>query len=69
MSRTSQPNIVRQVRRVRVNSDSDAKRPIIDNRNYPSTEEVGRILSVPANRVRQLKDLAIKKLRVVEALP
>ena len=69
MSRTSQPNIGRQVRPGRVNSGGAAKHPIIDNRNYPSTEEVGRILNVPANRVRQLKHLAVKKLRAVEALP
>ena len=68
MPRTSQPNIGRQVRRGRVNPDSPAKHPVIDNRKYPSTEEVGRILNVPANRIRRIKDLAAKKLRTVEAL-
>ncbi len=66
MPRTSQPNVGRQVRRGRVNPGA-TKHPVIDNRKYPSTEEVGRILNVPQNRVRQIKDLA-KKLRAVEAL-
>ncbi len=70
MGRTSQPRVSRQKRRGRgAPSGAAAKHPVIDNRKYPSTEEVGRILSVPASRVRQLKDLAAKKLKEVEVVP
>jgi hypothetical protein len=43
-----------------------AKPPVIDNRTYPSTEEVARVLRVPADRVRQLKDLAAKRVSAAE---
>jgi hypothetical protein len=36
------------------------KQPVIDNTRFPSTEEVGRLLGVPPERVRQLKELAAK---------
>lgn len=65
MARTSQPRVARQPRRGR----HPAKHPIIDNRKYPSTEEVGRILNVPPSRVRQLKELATKTLKAVEVVP
>jgi hypothetical protein len=48
-------------------SGNNDKHPVIDNRKYPSSEEVGRILRVPAKRVRQLKELAEKLLKA-EAL-
>lgn len=68
MPRTKRSAVGRQERRGPVNPGSPAKHPVIDNRKYPTTEEVGRILNVPANRIRQIKDLAAKKLRAVEAL-
>ncbi len=43
-----------------------AKHLVIDNRTYPSTEEVARVLRVPAQRFRQLKDLAAKQLNTAE---
>lgn len=67
MPRAGQSNVERRVRRGRVNSGNPSKHPVIDNRKYPSTEDVGRILNVPASRVRQIKELA-KKLRAVETL-
>jgi hypothetical protein len=70
MGRTNQPRVSRQKRRGRnASSGAAAKHPVIDNREYPSTEEVGRILKVPASRVRQLKDLAAKTLKTVEVVP
>jgi hypothetical protein len=70
MARISQPKVARQPRHgLSVSTGTAAKHPVIDNRKYPSTEEVGRILNVPARRVRQLKDLAAKKLKTVEVVP
>ncbi|HMF75017.1 MAG TPA: hypothetical protein VK604_05090 [Bryobacteraceae bacterium] len=45
-------------RRRSVSRKSASKHPVIDNRKYPSTEDVGKILNVPATRVQQLKELA-----------
>ena len=39
---------------------SIAKSPVIDNRWYPSSEQVGKMPNVPTGRVRQLKALAEK---------
>jgi hypothetical protein len=70
MGRTSQPEVSRQKRRGRTaSSGTTSQHPIIDNRKYPSTEEVARILKVPASRVRQLKDLAAETLKTVEIVP
>ncbi len=38
------------------------KHPVIDNRKPLSTEEVGRILNVPPDRIREIKELAAKIL-------
>ena len=70
MARTNQPRVGRQPRRGQSGAGTvTTKHPVIDNRKYPSTEEVGKILNVPASRVRQLKDLAATKLKAVEVLP
>ncbi len=63
MAKANQSRVTRQARRL-----STAKHPVIDNRTYPSTDEVGKILNVPASRVRQLKNLAARKLKAVESL-
>ncbi|MDQ2776140.1 MAG: hypothetical protein M3Y57_14665 [Acidobacteriota bacterium] len=62
MARTNQSKTDRQPRRLRA-----AKHPVIDNRTYPSTDEVGKLLNVPASRVRELKNLAARTLKAVEA--
>ena len=34
------------------------RHPVIDNRRYPTTEEVGELLNVPPKRVREIKKWA-----------
>jgi hypothetical protein len=63
----NQTRIGRQPRRGR--PAGGPKSPVIDNRRYPSTEEVAKILKVPAGRVRQLKELAVETLKAVEIVP
>lgn len=63
----NQPNLGQQPRRGRLPSDS--KHPIIDNTRYPSTEEVAKLLKVPAGRVRRLKELVDETLRAAEIVP
>ena len=36
------------------------KHPVIDNRRYPTTEEVGKLLNVPPERIREIKEFAAK---------
>jgi hypothetical protein len=67
MAKTSQSALHKQTHRGK--RTPAAKPPVIDNRRDPSTEEVARILNVPPNRVRQLKDLAAKTLKPVEVRP
>jgi hypothetical protein len=66
MSR-NQIRIGRQPRRGR--SPGIAGHPVIDNRKYPSTDEVAKFLNVPADRVRQLKELATKMANPAQIAP
>jgi hypothetical protein len=45
-----------------VSKGKKAKPLVIDNRRYPSTEEVARLFRIPARRVRELKALAAELL-------
>ena len=62
MAKASQPRVGRQPRRGRTNPGEMVKHPVIDNRKPLSTEEVGRILNVPPDRIREIKELAAKIL-------
>jgi hypothetical protein len=66
MSR-NQARIGVQPRRGRVAGDT--KHPVIDNRRFPSTEEIAKLLKVPAGRVRRLKELAAETLKAAEIVP
>jgi len=65
MSR-NQPKLGRQPHRGR--SKGGVYPPVIDNRRFPSTDELAKLFKVPAARVRRLKELAAEAVKATETV-